>query len=84
MADLDPFKTEVRHSARELHRLFKVQVRGGLDKDPMSQLKALLALVGLKTVKVKGTNVGGKKTYFYRVDAERLQLMRTIAASVRV
>lgn len=60
-----------------------IEVRRDLEKKPISQLKAVLRLVGLDLIKAEAVKRAGEKIYRYRLDPDKLKRARTVAEDRR-
>lgn len=73
------FVAFMQKHAQVFETQFGKQVRTDLEQKPMSQLRSILKLVGLKTLKSRTTSADGKKTYLYKVDLVSFGRMKEIS-----
>lgn len=74
-ADLADFAVTLSRLSAIIQGQLDISIRKDVSDKPVQQLKMLLELVGLKQTKSRTQVIGGKKTYFYVVDAITLAEM---------
>lgn len=76
---LGDFVAYMRKHALAFETQFDKPVRADLDEKPMSQVKSILKMAGLSTVKSRTTSASGVKTYLYRIALDSFAKMKGIA-----
>jgi hypothetical protein len=64
-----------------IENLLGIEVRRDLETKPMSQLKAVLRLIGLDLTNAGTTKIAGRKIYRYRLDDVALQRIKALLAA---
>src|SRR5690606_20547043 len=70
--DLLPFARYVSNNSDTIQSLLGVKTRGDLHKMPTRQFAEFIAMVNLRHFNCKGTNKGGEKIYYYKLDQDDL------------
>jgi hypothetical protein len=76
---LGDFVAYMQKHAQAFETQFDKQVRADLDDKPMSQVKSILKMAGLSTVKSRTTSTDGMKTYLYKMNPDSFAKMKGIA-----
>jgi hypothetical protein len=77
---LSDFVRFCKDNKAALENLLKIEIRGDLESKPISQLSAVLRLIGLNLAKAGTTKSAGKKIYRYRLDEGALLQIRVVQA----
>lgn len=77
--DLSGFIKVVQHHRKEIENLLGRPIPKDLAKKPMSYLGNILAVAGVKHLKVDKKRNDGETTYFYQLDAGSLRSLESIA-----
>lgn len=77
-ATLSMFLDSIELRRRQIEAVFSFPVNLDRRRNPVSQLKSLLRLVGLRLVEAKVDQSGGKKIRRYRLDEERLAALMSV------
>jgi hypothetical protein len=76
--DLSTFIDMCKNASRQIETHLEISVRGDVDENPVRQLGDLLKLVGLSQKKSKPSIKNGDKTYYYLLDNESMEEVKTL------